>query len=54
MVDEDIAHMISNGESLLNIKKAAMEKGMVPLRQDGIEKALAGVTTLEEVKRVAG
>ena len=54
VVDEDIAHMISDGESLLRIKRTAMEKGMVPLRQDGIEKAIQGITTLEEVRRVAG
>ncbi len=54
VVDEDIAHMISDGKSLLDIKRVAMEKGMVPLRQDGIEKALKGITTLDEVRRVAG
>ena len=54
VVDEDIAHMISEGESLLKIRKAAMEKGMVPMREDGIKKALEGITTLEEVRRVTG
>ncbi len=54
VVDEDIAHMISEGESLLNIRRAAMEKGMVPMRDDGVKKALEGVTTLDEVRRVVG
>ncbi len=54
VVDEDIAHMISENESLLNIKRVAMEKGMVPLREDGIRKALEGITTLQEVQRVVG
>ncbi len=54
VVDEEIAHLISEGESLLKIKKTAIDKGMVPLREDGIKKALEGITTLEEVKRVAG
>ncbi len=54
VVDEDIANLISEGESLLKIKKVSMEKGMIPLREDGVKKALMGITTLEEVKRVAG
>jgi len=54
VVDEDIAHLISEGESLIKIRKLAIEKGMVPLREDGIKKALQGITTLEEIKRVAG
>ena len=54
VVDEDIAHMISEGESLLKIRRAAMEKGMVPMREDGVKKALEGITTLEEVRRVTG
>jgi type IV pilus assembly protein PilB len=30
-----------------------MEQGMLTMRQDGYLKALAGITTLEEVNRVA-
>lgn len=33
------------------IKEQAMKEGMVSLRQDGIEKAIAGITSLEEVLR---
>jgi len=33
------------------IKEQAMKEGMITLRQDGIEKAIAGVTSLEEVLR---
>jgi len=54
VVDEEIAHLISEGESLIKIRKLAIEKGMVPLREDGIKKVLEGITTLEEIKRVAG
>ena len=32
--------------------RLAVEEGMTTLRQDGIEKALAGITTLAEVVRV--
>ena len=34
------------------IKKAAIEGGMKALRDDGMEKVLAGKTTLDEVLRV--
>ena len=34
------------------IRKIAQEEGMVPMVQDGIQKAVAGITTLEEVARV--
>jgi len=36
-----------------DIMKVAKMKGTVTMRQDGILKALAGITTLEEVNRVA-
>jgi len=34
------------------IKKEALKQGMVTLRQDGIQKILEGVTTIEEILRV--
>lgn len=36
-----------------DIRKAAVDEGMVTLYGDGIKKALAGITTIEEVFRVA-
>ena len=35
------------------IRSSAAEQGMRLLYEDGVEKAMAGVTTLEEVTRVA-
>jgi len=34
------------------LRKVALEKGMVPLLQDGLDKARQGMTTLEEIARV--
>jgi len=34
------------------IRRAAVESGMLTLRDDGAEKVLAGLTTVEEVVRV--
>jgi type IV pilus assembly protein PilB len=36
------------------IFQAAVEQGMRTLRDDGLRQSLAGVTTLEEVRRVTG
>jgi type IV pilus assembly protein PilB len=41
------------GESTQNIRKAAISEGMTTLYEDGINKVLKGITTLEEVFRVA-
>ena len=41
------------GASTVEIAKAAISEGMTTLYDDGIRKALAGITTLEEVFRVA-
>ena len=35
-----------------DIKEQARKEGMLTLREDGLTKARAGVTTLEEVARV--
>jgi type IV pilus assembly protein PilB len=40
------------GASTIELRKAAVREGMTTLYDDGIRKALAGITTLEEVFRV--
>ena len=52
-VDEDIRGLISKNVETSVLRKKAMEKGMKTLIQDGIEKVLKGITTLEEVLQVA-
>ncbi|WP_117237899.1 type IV pilus assembly ATPase PilB [Thermus sediminis] len=49
VVDEEIRHAIVAGKSATEIKELARKKGMRTLREDGIHKALLGITTLEEV-----
>ena len=39
--------------SAADIQKLAMEQGMLTMKQDGFVKVLEGVTTMEEVLRVA-
>jgi len=52
-VDEDIQKMITNHSTAAEIMRLAREKGTVTMRQDGILKVLSGVTSIEEVNRVA-
>jgi type IV pilus assembly protein PilB len=52
-VTEAIQDLILKHSTSSAIQKAAQVEGMVTMRQDGYLKALAGVTTLLEVDRVA-
>ncbi|MFK7780252.1 MAG: GspE/PulE family protein [Candidatus Gracilibacteria bacterium] len=48
-----VKEMVLSGASAFNINKQAIKDGMISLEQDGIMKALNGLTSLEEVYRVA-
>ncbi len=52
-VTERIEELILKEVPSSEIQKAAVEQGMVTMRQDGYLKALSGQTTLNEVNRVA-
>ncbi len=50
-VDDRIKRLITSGGSSQQIRSAAVEAGMAPLRGDAMSKVEAGVTTLSEVIR---
>ncbi|MEW6068219.1 MAG: type II secretion system ATPase GspE [Nitrospirota bacterium] len=52
VIDNEIRQMISDRIDSQTIKNFAISRGMKPLRQDGIEKVMNGITTIEEVLRV--
>ncbi len=52
LLDEEMEDFLSSSPSTAEIRKKAIEKGMVTMRQDGIIKLLEGKTTLEEINRV--
>ena len=52
-VDEDIQKTIVAHSTASEIMRLAKEKGTITMRQDGVLKALSGITTIEEVNRVA-
>jgi type IV pilus assembly protein PilB len=52
-MNNEIRRMILDKASALDIEKTAMKNGMVTLEQDGVLKAQQGMTSLEEIYRVA-
>jgi type IV pilus assembly protein PilB len=52
-VSPEIERLAALRSSATEIRRTALEEGMVPLREDGFAKVLQGITTLEEVLRVA-
>ncbi len=52
-ITERLRKMISEKASADAIKAVAIEEGMTPMIYDGISKALLGITTIGEIKRVA-
>jgi len=50
-VSESIQELILVGASAREIKKRAVEEGMITLRNSGLQKIKAGLTTVDEVYR---
>ena len=53
VVSEKITRMIFNHETSQTIEKQSISEGMITMKQDGFLKVIEGVTTIEEVLRVA-
>lgn len=51
-ITDRMQNLILQNFDAFQIKKLAVEEGMITLRGDGIDKILQGVTTIEEVLRV--
>jgi len=54
VLTEEVRRAIARGTEVGGLRGLALEQGMVPLRFDGWRKVQAGITTVEEVLRVAG
>jgi general secretion pathway protein E len=52
-VDDEIRQLIQPNAQMALIEAAARKKGMTTMIMDGVTKCLSGVTTQEEVRRVA-
>ncbi|PYL09992.1 MAG: type II secretion system protein E [Verrucomicrobia bacterium] len=49
MIDDEVRHMINKRTSTFVLRQRARELGMGTLREDGVRKVLAGLTSAEEV-----
>ena len=50
-INDESRELILTGASALDLKRKALEQGMITLRRSGLLKVAAGMTTLEEVLR---
>ena len=50
VVSREIRHLIQTGARAEALQESAMRQGMRTLRHDGIDKVVAGLTTIEEVR----
>jgi type IV pilus assembly protein PilB len=49
VIDDEVRHMINKRSSSFVLRQRARELGMRTLREDGVRKVLAGITSAEEV-----
>ena len=49
VINDDVRHMINRRSATLLLRQRARELGMRTLREDGVRKVLAGLTSAEEV-----
>lgn len=54
VMDDDIRRMIIDEAKPQEVKEEAVKHGFITMKIDGFEKALKGLTTLEEVRRFVG
>lgn len=51
IINDELGEILDRGGTTLEIEQAAIKNGMKKIQEDGIEKALSGITTLDEVHR---
>ena len=52
-ISHDISNLINDNADHLKLRQQGMKEGMHSLRLSGAQKVAAGLTTIEEVMRVA-
>ena len=53
LISEKISSMIAAGASKSDVKEQALNEGFIDMYKDGIIRAACGITTLDEITRVA-
>ncbi|MBI2624811.1 MAG: type II/IV secretion system protein [Candidatus Nealsonbacteria bacterium] len=54
LATDKIEKLILTNQSIADLRKEAIEEGMITARQDGFIKVIEGVTTIEEIEKVTG
>ncbi len=54
LVDNEMENFILKSPSIVAMRELAIKKGMILMRKDGLLKVVEGITTIEEIDRVAG
>jgi len=54
IIDDELRELIFCDVPITAIQSAAVKKGMVPLKEDGLRKVAQGITSLDELFRVVG
>jgi type II secretory ATPase GspE/PulE/Tfp pilus assembly ATPase PilB-like protein len=54
LMDEKIEQLVQEKPSEREINQAARPQGILSMRQDGLLKVLAGISSLDELERVVG
>jgi type II secretory ATPase GspE/PulE/Tfp pilus assembly ATPase PilB-like protein len=54
IIDDEMRELIFSEAAITAMRSAALNKGMILLKEDGLKKAAQGITSLEEVIRVTG
>lgn len=54
IIDDPMEKTILKTPSIAEIRETAIKAGMVTMKQDGLLKVLAGITTMDEVERILG
>jgi len=52
VIDDTYRDIIMKNPTVTELRRLAQERGMVSLRNDGFQKTLQGLTTIDEVMRV--
>ncbi len=52
VMDDSLRDLVTGNPDVTQLRKLCRERGLVTLRQDGFQKAIAGQTTVDEILRV--
>jgi type II secretory ATPase GspE/PulE/Tfp pilus assembly ATPase PilB-like protein len=52
VMDDSLRDLITGNPDVTHLRKLCRERGLVTLRQDGFQKVLKGLTTIDEILRV--